>query len=76
MSGVKWDRDLGRKFESGASNIKIKAELERKNLELSGSLSNIFKNKLHASITKIKVKIKVGSRWKTLHESGELVLER
>jgi hypothetical protein len=31
MSG-KRDHDLGRKFESGASKIKRKAELERKNL--------------------------------------------
>jgi hypothetical protein len=30
MSGVKRDRDLGRKFESGASRRKRKAELERK----------------------------------------------
>jgi hypothetical protein len=37
MSGVERYRDTGRKFESGASKIKRKAELERKNLELSGS---------------------------------------
>jgi hypothetical protein len=33
MSIVKRDPDLGRKFESSASERKIKAELEQKNLE-------------------------------------------
>jgi hypothetical protein len=44
MSGVKLDRDLGREFESGASKIRIKAKLERKNRELSGSLLKLFRS--------------------------------
>jgi hypothetical protein len=43
MSGVKRDRDLGRKFESGAFKRKIKAVLERKNVELCGSLLKFLK---------------------------------
>jgi hypothetical protein len=33
MSGVKQNRDLGRKFETGASKRKRKTELQQKNLE-------------------------------------------
>jgi hypothetical protein len=54
MSGVKRDRDLGRKFEPGASKRKVKAELERKNLELSGSLLKFSKRNDDArKVTKI-----------------------
>jgi hypothetical protein len=51
MSGVKRDRDLGRKFDSGASKRKSKAELERKNLELSGSLLKFVKINYDARIS-------------------------
>jgi hypothetical protein len=54
MSGVKRDRDLRRKFESGASKRKIKAELERKNLELCGPLLKFLKiNDDARKVTKI-----------------------
>jgi hypothetical protein len=43
MSGVKRDRDLGCKFEFDASKRKRKAELERKNLELSRSVLKFLK---------------------------------
>jgi hypothetical protein len=46
MLGVKRDHDVGRKFESGASKRKRKAELERKTLEVSGSLLKFFEKKL------------------------------
>jgi hypothetical protein len=51
MSGVERDLDLGRKFESGASKRKRKAELELKNLELSGSLLKFFKRNDDASVS-------------------------
>jgi hypothetical protein len=40
MSDVKLDHDLGRKFQASAFKRKRKAELEQKNLELSGSHDN------------------------------------
>jgi hypothetical protein len=50
MSDVKRDPNLGRKVKSGASERKIKAELESKNLELSESLLKIFKSHEDASV--------------------------
>jgi hypothetical protein len=37
MSGVKWDRDLGKEFESGASEIKRHPKLKWKSAQLGGS---------------------------------------
>jgi hypothetical protein len=51
MSGVKWDRDIGRKSESGASKRKRKIELVRNNLELSGSLLKFLKRNGDASVS-------------------------
>jgi hypothetical protein len=67
MSDVKPDRDLGGQNESGASKRKREAELERKNLELSGSLLHFLKRIEEASLSKCKiyVKLKVEGRWKT-----------
>jgi hypothetical protein len=62
MSGVKWDRNLGKKCKSGVSIRKRKAELEWKNLELSGSPLNFFKWNDDASVTDFGE-----------NESGELV---
>jgi hypothetical protein len=64
MSGDKWDRDLGRKFESVASKRKRKPELERKNLELSESLLTFLKRNDDASVSNKDL----GE-----NESGELV---
>jgi hypothetical protein len=52
MSGVKQNRNLGRKFASGVSKRKRKAELERKNLEFSGSLLKFLKRNEDASVSK------------------------
>jgi hypothetical protein len=43
MSGVKRNRDLRRKFNPVHLKEKSKVKLERKNLELSGSLLKVFK---------------------------------
>jgi hypothetical protein len=51
MSGVKRDCDLGIEFEFGASKRKIKAESERKNLELSWSLLKLLKRNDDASVS-------------------------
>jgi hypothetical protein len=48
---VKRYRDLGRKFESGASKTKRKAELERKNLESSGSHLTFLKRNDDANVS-------------------------
>jgi hypothetical protein len=40
---LKWDGDLGRKSESGASKRRRKSELRRKNIELSDSLLKFLK---------------------------------
>jgi hypothetical protein len=45
------DRDLGRKFESGTSKRKRKAELQRKNPELCGSLLKLLKRNGDASVS-------------------------
>jgi hypothetical protein len=68
MSGVKRDRDLGREFESGASKRKIKAELERKNLELSGSLLKFFKRDDASVSNKDLGENESGEPLKDLHE--------
>jgi hypothetical protein len=52
-SGFKQDRNLGRKFESGASKRKREAELERKNLELSTSLLKFLERNDDESVTVI-----------------------
>lgn len=46
MPGVKRDYDFGSKFKCSASETKIKAELERKNPELSETFQNFFLKKL------------------------------
>jgi hypothetical protein len=52
MSGfVKRDRDLGRESETVASKRKRKAELERKNLELSAKLLKFLKKNDDASVS-------------------------
>jgi hypothetical protein len=51
MLGVKRGRDLGRKFGFGASKRKRKTELERKNLEFSGSLLKFLKRNDDASVS-------------------------
>jgi hypothetical protein len=51
MSGVKWDRDIGREFESSACKRKNKSELEGTNLELSGSLQKSLKENVDASVS-------------------------
>jgi hypothetical protein len=51
MVDVKRNRDLGRKFEFGASKGKRKAESERKNLELSGELQKFLKRNDDASVS-------------------------
>jgi hypothetical protein len=51
MSSVKRDRDLGRKFESGAFKRNRKAELERKNLELSESRLKFLKRNHDANVS-------------------------
>jgi hypothetical protein len=53
ISGVKRNRNLGRKFESGASKRRRKAELERKNIELSGSLLKFLKRNDDASVSNV-----------------------
>jgi hypothetical protein len=75
MSGVKQDHDLGRKSESVAS--KRKAELERKNLELSESLPKFLKRNDDASVCYKELgENESGEPVEDLHESGESVLER
>jgi hypothetical protein len=77
MSGVKRDRDSGRKFESRVSKRKIKAELERNNLELSGSLLRFFKINDDASVSNKDLCVnESGEPVEDLHEWGESVLER
>lgn len=53
VSCVKRDRDLGRKFESGASNCerKRKAVLERKSVELNGPFLQFLKRNCDASVS-------------------------
>lgn len=48
-SGIKYDRDLGRKFEPSVAKRKIKAEIQRQNLELSRSLLNFLERNDDAS---------------------------
>jgi hypothetical protein len=75
--GCKRDRDLGRKSESGASKRKIKAELQRNNLELSGSLLKILKRNDDASVSNKDLgESESGEPVKDLHESGGSVLEK
>jgi hypothetical protein len=77
MAGVKRDRDLGRKFVSSTSKRKIKAELEWKNLELSGSLIKFLKRNDDASVSKKDIGENEGGELvEDLHESSERVLER
>jgi hypothetical protein len=77
LSVVKRDRDLGRKFESGVSKRKRKAELLRKNQERSVSLLKFYKINEDASArNKDLGENESGELVEDLHESGESVLER
>jgi hypothetical protein len=77
MSGVKRNRDLGRKFESGASKRKRKAQLERKNIELSRSLAKFLKRNDDVSVSNKDLgENESGEPVEDLHESGESALER
>jgi hypothetical protein len=77
MSGVKRDRDLGRKFQSGASERKIKDEIQGKNLELSGSLLKFLKRNDDARVSNKDLgENESGEPVEDLHESGESVLDR
>jgi hypothetical protein len=68
--GVKWDHNLGRKFESSASKRK-KAELEQKNLELSRSVLKLLKRNDTASVSNEDLGENVsGEPVEDLHESG------
>jgi hypothetical protein len=77
MSDVKRDHDLGRKFESGASKRKRKAELERNNIDIIGSLLTFLKRHDVASVSNKDLgENESGEPVEELHESGESVLER
>jgi hypothetical protein len=76
MLGVKRDHDLERKFEPDASKRKGKVELERKNLELSGSLLKFFKRNDNASVSNKDLGENESEEpVKDFHELGESVLE-
>jgi hypothetical protein len=73
MSGVKQYLNLGRKFESGASKRKIKAELQQKNLELGRSLSTFFKNVSPSASNKDVGKNENGELLKTVSLNYEII---
>jgi hypothetical protein len=75
MSGVKRDRDLGRKFEAVASKRKRQPELQRKNLELSRSHIKVLKRNDDESVNNNLGEHESGEPVETTSSSDKIVRE-